>query len=602
MGYLGFDPVGVARLRRALDDLDRERRRVSSTDPAAATALGRHRRAVTTLLDWRGRLDAVLTSSFADPYRAVALDLAVLVHVDVLRPSRAGWSVTTDPEVATPREPAPATRLGEWLAGADLVTLVGDPAALAHRLAELRRVTAEPEGVAALLDALGPAGLLAVAAALGDILAQHGTSAEATRQAAAAAPLLALVAGLVGAAERAGALDRSWLEALRSGDPYATALVVAHAGFATTTLARLVPVVWERWAEALPTTPRAPVDVPDLLLRALTADPTAGRLVLTGWRAPELLLGTGSGLGTARFLIAATDPRSGPEQDCLDALVVALTALHRVPGLAAGDHLDARLGAVVAPWLAFLVPVPTAGPAGAARAAWGEVDPEAVLRQILRHPDTLDDVAAGRDRLAADEAERQAAGTRPERGLEQLGVVLGTVDALLADAARQRRDRLYHTYERTWDAIGNLVAVPLRGLGAATRFVTSGPRWAWESADLPRPTDTDANRRREAFERSDHEAHALGTVAGALYRRALADGRLRAGDPPPAVPPLTSPADGDDAVGQERARRERFDRYRASLDRWVETGPPQERAARRELALVLAAFRAGYGHAHQRPR
>src|SRR5262249_14603189 len=110
--------------------------------------------------------------------------------------------------------------------------------------AELTAALATASTRDVLLTTLGPERFGAVVENLAKSIVGGGArDAEAAERA-----LAALSAGF-GAAHRAGTIDRArWeRELAEDTDPYATALVLGHAGFTGDVLARLARSAWDRW-------------------------------------------------------------------------------------------------------------------------------------------------------------------------------------------------------------------------------------------------------------------------------------------------------------------------------------------------------------------
>ena len=94
MGYLGYDPERLLRLRAFLDAMAAERARIRFDDPLSQPAGDSYGRAVSGVLVSRDRIDAILRCGLDSPFRPVALDASLAV-VDVLRLDDPAWVVVT---------------------------------------------------------------------------------------------------------------------------------------------------------------------------------------------------------------------------------------------------------------------------------------------------------------------------------------------------------------------------------------------------------------------------------------------------------------------------------------------------------------------------
>jgi|GEM_PF-5647591 hypothetical protein len=498
-GFLGYDPDGLARLRRALDDLDRHGALVRTDDPAAAHALALHRSAVTAVLSFRTDIARILASAFAD-----------------------GSSLWLDGEL-----PAPAG--ADRLDAAALATL--GPQAFAALVARL--AAAAYGGPGAPRDALEQLGRL------GRILAEGWPSLDGP----------AWLGALAG-------LDPAALALLVRHAAVPTALLVAlvpaswQAAAAGRSRLHLDPPEVDH--------PMHPLRG---LAAALAADPVAARAVVAAWPADRrdelLVLAEPTVLGP--LLDALGDPTVGDEATVGGAVGVALGLAARHPRLLA--PMRPALAEMVGPWLdAVVLGAPLTAtacrwtPTDPALLAWMAEDPRA--RQLLGAHAALLVPTRAVGLLASDDPAQHLDRLGAAVGTVQRATGEATVH--VAEAALDAHERRLGLVDTAVEEA--LDVLPLDGaIGAAVH--RAGRLIAHEWTDgglLGAPPPVHVVERRVRKDSGEAKVHHEQAVASLVVRRLVAAGALPRGTVAPTAPAGSGPgawaAALDRWVGSDPAR------------------------------------------------
>jgi hypothetical protein len=573
VGYLGYDPERLLRLRAFLEVLAAERARTRFDDPLSQPAADSYGRASSGVLASRDRIDAVLACGLDSAFRPVALE-ATLAVVDVTRLDDPAWTTVTDPGTNHTDPALGAVHLAEYLAASGLADAF-DPTAATDLQSRLRAVAADPSAAEAFMATLGDDNMAALVDRLWKAIAFPYADDERRR----ATDALAALASVIGRVDRArpGTWAAYVETALGDADRSITAVAVLArwASLPPTTLgptftrlsaaamARPEPAVYAADGTVLWSTARALSD-------ALAEQPSTANAVVAsldaatfGW----LLIATSASAAGA-LLWAATSPFVHSELEAEQAVGNLLTRLAGVHRLVTPD-LRGWLGAVVAPWSGRLVslPRPSHVPAWAVAS-----DPVVVgqVRWILAATDAADVVtrwlvtvspAGLRDVLASGPPTYE----RVYDWAEQLGVTAGRIRSEQLDDARRR----LATWKTGWRlplAVVNTVAVHLVDIGVVTQFVATQILSAAEDRALDRAAEhgalgapppigrvtVDEVRRFELI-----EATLLASARRTVFDQLVATGRIPAGaEPPPAVQ-ITSTNLIEDDTDATRAWAER---------------------------------------------
>lgn len=567
MGLLAYDPVRVARLQRALDELLAALRATRCADPSATAAMQAVRVLAAHIEEqWLPLTSRVLS---ADPLtsrqrRDAQVDRLDRSLVKVMADGY-GWSVLHDPlSAASTVTPADARALGARL-NDDSTVFVDDPEQmrwLARQLAIIGNDSAlSREFLANFHDW----------AELCDRLAGHRAlllSGEPFATSTTVAALDDVFAGLglvAGHDLPSGAcpMPDAVLPEMDLMHPYSAALVVRHLGLSGDLLGQLSEHLLSRWLD-VPRQhhlDRPPTDVhldgpntADLLLPLVSTDPVAARwLVTAAVQQPDLLFATADDPELAhRLVLSATDPAHMSAADA--AAVIVPIIEHFADGAyplgAAADGYDGSwelfLVDLVAPWTLQFAPL---------NREFG-LDPE---RQARLLGFVIDDADA-LDRLVADAAIVEAGvlrslGNGSARALDEFASYIGLLGGLVVRERVDDEERAAAAFEMVIRVAGLATAlVPGVPIVAG---VAMGAGLEATSAFAPFDPVRVARDAQYAHEYSlTVTAAAVATTVSGMLSNA---GALPRGLPDP---PLPDPHTDHPAVD-----------YLLSLDRWLETLP-----------------------------
>ena len=601
-GFLGYHPQRVEALRRALAAALAEASGVRCDDPVAAASAERWRRATAVMQAWEPRLVALLACGFDTPYRRVPADVAL--PIDYWRPLDRAWTVVADPLAAPPPPIDALARADELLAlllDDDAIAAVLGDATVRARLAErLAAVWADDEATARFFAGLRPERFAVLAVEL-RVRELAGQDAEA------AAALLRTLATGFGRAVRAGVVDeaayRAQLLDADGSDPIVAALVVRDAGlpspvavsWAKAVLGKVGPVLGP--SGGLFADPAA--EAVEALLVSLTADPVAGRIVLSALdHFDQLLSPLIDGERRGRFLLAVVDPLrfdAGTTVPLVHRVLDELVDHRELAGGYVGETvLHDWLGAFVGPYLLDVVPpgcttcTTPRGHAALDVVRWIAESERAALSLTV----WLDQTAR---RLAADASSTAVAGAdalAPQ--IEQLGVVMEAVLQGQLAHARADHDDYAGPIGVARFVLGKVVAGtavvtlgpygtgtgPLLDAGTGLLVEWAADRWIDRPAD---PGDVAASLERRG---GTWEATAIASATGALHRRVAADTRAggsAASSPAPgAVDDATSYLDRVDQWADRAPERETYSKLADDIGRSLRRG---RIAARRALGV-----------------
>jgi hypothetical protein len=565
VGYLGYDPERLVRLRAFLDALVAERARTRFDDPLSYPAADSYGRASSGVLVSRDRIDAVLSCGLDSPFRPVILE-ASLAAVDILRLDDPAWTTVTDPGVAHTDPTLAAVHLAEYLAASGLSDAF-DPDTAGELNRRLQSVAADPSAAVAFVATLGVDDLAVLVDRLWTAIAAPFDDAELRR----ADDALAAVASVVGQAERSR--PGRWAEyvahTLADGDRSITAVAALACGASLPPAA--LGVTFTRLSAAAMARPEPEPAVyavdgtvmwstAQALSDALAVQPAAANAVVAALDAATLawLLTETNASSTGPLLWAAASPFA---QTAADAERAVGNVLSRVAGMhhLVTPELRGWLGAMVAPWGGQLVALPRPSYA----TAWAVAsDPVAVgqLRWILSAADAADIVTrwlltttpAG---LSGVLASGPPTAERVYDWAEQLGVVAARMSSERVDDARRRLSAWKHGW-RLPLAAANSVAVHVAQLDAVTAFVATQVLTALEGRAIDSVAEhgalgappaigritVDEVRRFELI-----EATLVASARRTVFHDLIARGLAPAGaEPPPAVDVTSAnPMEGD---------------------------------------------------------
>lgn len=482
MGYLGYDPERLVRLRAFLDSLAAERARTRFDDPLSYPAAESYGRATSGVLASRDRIDAVLSCGLDSPFRPVALELSLAV-VDVVRLDDPAWTTVTDPGIAHIDPALAAVHLAEYLAASGLADAF-DPKTADDLKLRLHAVAADPNAAAAFVAALGVADLAVIVDRLWMAIAAPFDDGERRR----AEDALASMASVVGQAERTrpGPWSDYVEHALADPDRSITAIAALARGASLpaatlgTTFTRLSaaamarpepePAVYAADGTVLWSTGQALSD-------ALAVQPAVANAVVAALDAATFawLLTATNASSTGPLLWAATSPFVHTPAEAERAVANVLSRLAGAHHLVAPE-LRGWLGAMVAPWSGQLVALPRPSYA----TTWAVAsDPVVVgqLRWILSAADAADVVTrwlvtttpAGLSGVVANGA---PTAERVYDWAEQLGVVAARMSSERVDDARRRLTE----WKQGWRlplAAANSVVVHVVDLDPVSAFVAT---------------------------------------------------------------------------------------------------------------------------------
>jgi hypothetical protein len=541
VSFLGYDPGRLTTLRRRLDELADEAAGLHFGDVDAAEAADAYQRAVRLMTDWRHDLTAISSCAFDSPFRPVAL--RGIEFVDVLRPTDTAWTTVTDP------------RSGLIVSAEDHARHVAEALATGtyrpqDMASALTTAMATPATRDIVLVMLGPHRFAAVAEELARSVAGGDANGDARR-------VLALLAAGFGAAFRAGSIERAaWEEQLAGHtDPYATALVLEHAGLGSDALLHLATATWQRWRAAPntgldnrvgPATQTLPI-----VIQALTTDPVAARRFVESLEEDDLwaLLG-GMDVPPAvalPMLLASADPYSGPPAAMERSMVKVLTFLdERRRQQLVPPEVGDGLGAYVGPYLEQLLGAPDASGYPYARWALGEDEADLLVAGVARNKASAASLLVFLDALVLTRfAEFVAAGPVDGVLLDHLGGLAGRTERLVADARHDVAEEQTAGWNAAWSLLGSKVspvAALFPGPGTVSRAVSYGVSYLGEiwrrngwTAAPPDPDVLMAQQQADIVRREDQREAAL---MAELYAAGRAAGAIPASTPrpPPATP------------------------------------------------------------------
>ena len=598
-GFLGYDPGHLTALRRAVAQALAEAATVRCDDPLAANPLAEWRRAIRVVAPWDARLGSILSCGFDSPYRPVAPSRADL-PIDDVRPLAPGWTVVTDPVAGLPAAVDPLERLAELLAlliGLD-PRILGDPVAVQRLLELLDATFADDAARQRFFAELGPEGFAAITSGLTRWIAPGPHEDAVASGALAVLDRLARGLGLsVRLAEVDEAAYRRAAVDGELGDPLAAALVIRGAGFPSAVTATWALDVLDRSRPLDPAGldslagPNA-LSVGGVLLEALTADPVAGRAVLSALDELDVLLGPHlDGDGRGHFLLAVTDPARFPVADTVALLqhVLGYLDTHRTVAASSVSTRDLHdwLGICLAPYLLALVPSPSVPITG-----WGSADVVGLLAWVSESQLSAAalfaavKVLAGAAIPSALAPSSGSALSRAQARMEQLGVVAAAAERGQVAWAEQAHGR----YELTKSivrfgldrGVDVLVAVLCPPAAAFAESISVGTPLLVDAAfdeladhglvQVP-PTATEMAAE-VTLGSADLMVGALGSGVAVEYERFVASGALPASGPPP---PRPGPCE------QEAS-------YRSRLTAWAAGAGP----AAKELAQTADAAATGF--------
>jgi hypothetical protein len=565
VGYLGYDPERLLRLRAFLEELAAERARTRFDDPLSLPAADSYGRASSTVLASRDRIDAIRACGQDSTFRPVALDVT-LAAVDVIRLDDPVWTTVTDPGTNHTDPVLGAVHLAQYLAATGLVDAF-DPATTGDLQTRLHAVAADPVSAEAFMATLGNNDLAVLVDRLWTMIATPYADADRRR----ASDTLAALAPIVGSVERTR--QGTWAayvdSALGDEDRSITAIAVL-ARWASLPSAALGPTFTRLSGAAMARPAWEPAvyaadgtvlwSTAQALSDALAGQPRVANSVVASLDAATFgwLLTATNASSTGPLLWAATSPFVHSEAEAERAVgnvLVRLAGAHRL----VTPELRSWLGTVVAPWSGRLVALPRPNYA----ATWAvALDPVAVgqVRWILAATDAADVVtrwlvtttpAGLRDVLASGAPTAE----RVYDWAEQLGVAAARISSERLDDARRR----LAAWRKGWRlplAAGNTVAVHLLDLGVVAGFVASQILVAAEDRALDRVADRGALGAPPPIERVTVnevrrfeliEATLVATARRTVLDQLVATGRVPAGSEPPPEVQVTSdnPMEGD---------------------------------------------------------
>jgi hypothetical protein len=565
VGYLGYDPEQLRRLRSFLDTLAAEQARTRFDDPLSQPAADSYGRAVSGILASRDRIDAVLACGLDRAFRPVALEVS-LAAVDVLRLDDPAWTTVTDPGSSTTDPVLAAVHLAEYVAATGMADAF-DPATSDALRAHLHTVAADPRAAIAFMTALGNDDLTIVVDRLWAVMATPFDDHERQR----ANDALSAMASILGRVERAqpGAWPAFVDHALSDEHRSITAVAVLARGASLPSAT--VGATFTRLSEAAMGRPEPEPalfnddgtvlwSTAQALSDALAQQPDVANSVVASLDAATFgwLLTVTNASSTGSLLWAATSPLVQSEAEAERAVENVLTRLAGVHRLVEPE-LREWLGAMVAPWSGRLVAVPRSSFASSWEVA---SDPVAVgeLRWILAAADAADFVTRWLVTTSPGSLGDVLAAGGPvtERvydWAEQLGVAAARISSEQLDDARRR----LAAWQNGWRlplAAANNVAVHLLPIGPVTQFVATQIMAAVEDRALdhiaaggglgaPPPigrVTVDEVRRFELI-----EATLVASARRTVFDQLVAAGRVPTGaEPPPAVQiESANPMEGD---------------------------------------------------------
>lgn len=593
MSFLGYDPGRLSALRRRLDELADEADGLGRRfdDNAAAEAGDSYRRAVRLMTEWRRDLAAIASCAFGSPFRPVALDALDADFVDVLRPGDAAWTTVTDPRsglIVSAEDHA--RHLAEALAtGRYRVEAITPALTAALATASTRDV---------LLIALGPERFAAVIENLARSIARGGAhGAEAAERAVAA-----LAAGF-GAAHRAGTIDQpAWERELTDDtDPYATALVLGHAGLTGDVLTRLAKAAWDRWRAA----PNVGIDsgvgpssqALPLVVKALATDPLAARAFVEHLTDDDLWSLFG-GIDVpprlvAPLLLASSDPRSGSPADVERSMLAVLRFIHEHgnQALMASEVYDC-LGAYAGPYVEYLLGADDGSGYPYTRWSISEDEAGAIVHGVARNRTAAAGLLVFVDAIVVTRfAQFISAGPVDGPVIDHLGALAGRVDRLVADAHLEVAKDQTVVWNWAWGVLvgrvgttiltaalpGNVVTSALITNAVSSGIAELGKIWQ-ENGWLGAPESLDDVFAQEQAAISTREDQRLAGLMTGLYAAGRASGAIPATTPPPPAPGI-----------EDR-------------NTWRREATEQDAAAREAIWRAAEAFEAGVGRSEHKYR
>jgi hypothetical protein len=552
MGFLGYDADALLRLRRAIEDVDDESRRISCGDPLASSSLATYRSAVAAFSDFHRRITAILSCGVTDEYRPVGVGLDVGL-TDVVHPASSGWAVTTDPLAPAILDAvAHARRLAELVLAA-WRQLLGDPAQRMLLIAELDAL--DGTGAAAFLTAMGPDRGFAIVSEVA--LREDAHAAAVGRRVEPASELVSALARALGRSWDHVDHDR-WVELLSHADPYVTARVASSTSLPTAALTMVASAALRNFVaegtEAWVSVGTAgPEDPRTLILRALTRDPVAGRAVLAQMAGDDLPLVLGShvmdGGVAGAFVRAITDPRSTTADEAGRVLTRVLPALRHEM---VSDELHHDLAAAAAPWLdgIALGRVIRQGDAW----DWHGWRGDEILGWLAQTSAAADEIARGAATLVPSRWATVFDAPDPVAELHDVGVAVGAAQRAAGDghvAVARIDDASYHALVSLPAKAVGLVGKggALVGLGVSAGVSQStralGDLWqrnGWPGAP-PRVVDVERRERRAAADAKVEHAATIASLTATVLKA-----------PAPPTPDDLSPMEYADALDDYVAR------------------------------------------------